>query len=300
MVIACPDTISVACFNDIPLRFSDGASGYADWIAAGGSAYSLCGIAKESFNLKQETSVSNCPRYITRTYELKDSCGNVRICQHVIKVDDQIAPLISCPPDIEIREILNETVPLPFATLAEFRAATGTASDNCGLVETSFKLVSEVQLGEFPVVITRTYSVADSCDNVSECSHIITYIKRMDLTCPPPIKVQCEEPEPYSTLEEFLADGGYVNIPAGVRRFWHVADVSDNRRCPETISRRYAIEDEDGRQLFCEQQIFIDDTEAPKFVRGIDTLVQCLEPIPTFTFDELVRLTVVTDNCELI
>ena len=80
MVIACPDTISVACFNDIPLRFSDGASGYADWIAAGGSAYSLCGINKGSFNLKQETSVSNCPRFIIRTLRIE---GLLRKCPHL-------------------------------------------------------------------------------------------------------------------------------------------------------------------------------------------------------------------------
>ena len=198
-----------------------------------------------------------------------------------------------------IRETLNQTVPLPYATLAEFRAATGTASDNCGLVETSFKLVSEVQLGEFPVVITRTYSVADSCDNVSECSHMITYIKKMDLTCPPPIKADCEAPPPYATLEEFLAAGGFVTIPGGVQRFWLNSEVSDNRKCPETIMRVYGIEDGDGKILYCDQLVIVDDTEAPKYVRAIDSLIICNTPIPTLTLAQLIPIAIVTDNCEL-
>ena len=44
----------------------------------------------------------------------------------------------------------------PFATLAIFIGAGGSADDNCGIVDTSFTLINEVSDGMFnPETVTR-------------------------------------------------------------------------------------------------------------------------------------------------
>ena len=59
-------------------------------------------------------------------------------------------------------------LPLAYTTYAEFVTAGGSASDNCGLVESTFTLVSQTSgAGICPRTVTRTYSIADTCDNVS-------------------------------------------------------------------------------------------------------------------------------------
>ena len=62
--------------------------------------------------------------------------------------------MITCPAALTF-ECMGD-VPLGFASLAEFITGGGSASDNCGLDETTFTY-TETELGTCPRIITRTY-----------------------------------------------------------------------------------------------------------------------------------------------
>ena len=83
-----------------------------------------------SFTLVSQTSTGVCPRTVTRTYCIADSCGNVSSCAQVFTVDDNTPPSITCPAGTTV-ECFGD-LPLAYTTLAQFTAAGGTASDNCG------------------------------------------------------------------------------------------------------------------------------------------------------------------------
>ena len=111
-----------------------------------------------------------CNGTMTRTYRVTDDCGNFRDVDQVFTLNDNIPPTISCPSDITL-ECTGEVPPLP-STYAEFLTAGGSASDNCGIVEGSFTY-SESVAGSCPTIITRTFTIEDSCGASASCQWII-------------------------------------------------------------------------------------------------------------------------------
>src|SRR5262249_56381694 len=66
----------------------------------------------------------------------------------------------------------STALPAPYASLAAFTTAGGSASDNCsGVNAASFEFVSDGALvgTECNGTITRTYRVRDNCGNPSTC-----------------------------------------------------------------------------------------------------------------------------------
>ncbi|MBW6499469.1 MAG: HYR domain-containing protein, partial [Bacteroidales bacterium] len=108
----------------------------------------------------------------TITYTATDDCGLSYSCSFTVTVQDEEAPIITCPPTITVN-CINE-VPLPYANYAAFVAAGGLATDNNEIDESSFELVSETSDGlSCPETITRVYRIADDDGNFSECSQLI-------------------------------------------------------------------------------------------------------------------------------
>jgi hypothetical protein len=64
-----------------------------------------------------------------------------------------------------------ETPPAHYTDYDAFVAGGGSASDNCGIDETSFTWVDDEHVGS---TITRTYSIEDNCGNVGTCEQVIT------------------------------------------------------------------------------------------------------------------------------
>ncbi|HLF64961.1 MAG TPA: hypothetical protein VI603_14450, partial [Saprospiraceae bacterium] len=130
-VISCPPDNTFACNGDVLPAFTT----YPDFITGGGSASDNCGLDESTFAVT-ETDNGTCPRTITRTYEIADSCDNVSQCVQTITVGDLIPPVINCPADVSFA--CNGDVPPAFTTYPEFIAGGGSASDNCGLDESTF------------------------------------------------------------------------------------------------------------------------------------------------------------------
>ena len=171
-VFVCPSSPSpVECIGDLEVAYTT----LAEFIAAGGSASDNCGLDVPTFMLVSETdNAQNCPRIITRTYSIADSCGNVSQCVQTLTVDDPTPPVFVCPSSPSPVECIGD-LEVAYTTLAEFIAAGGSASDNCGLDVPTFMLVSETDNAQnCPRIITRTYSIADSCGNVSQCVQTLT------------------------------------------------------------------------------------------------------------------------------
>ncbi len=176
--ISCPSDLTFECYADVPAAFTT----YSDFIGGGGNASDNCGLDETTFGVT-ETDAGTCPRTITRVYEIADSCGNVSTCTQTITVDDITPPVITCPADLTFECYAD--VPAVHTTFADFVADGGSASDNCGLDETTFS-VTETDNGSCPRTIERTYSIEDSCGNVSTCVQTITVddITPPTITCP--------------------------------------------------------------------------------------------------------------------
>ena len=163
--ISCPDAIgNIACIDDVPAAYAT----YAQFTAAGGSAYDVNGINESSFALLSQTSDGNtCPEVITRTYQIADIAGNTQTCTQAITVNDTIAPLITgVQPTLNVGQGQNCQYPLPDFT----SVVRAMSTDNC-------TPVSELYITQNPVagnatMITSntdvTIFVSDACGNTSQ------------------------------------------------------------------------------------------------------------------------------------
>ena len=310
--ISCPSGDAAECSaSEIPVYNT-----IEEFVAGGGTISDNCQLDSSSFSMIGEfTSMpdATCLKVVTRTYEVSDFCGNLSSCFQFIIVADTEDPVLTCPATDSVICDISEVA--PFADLAEFLAAGGSLYDSCGIVDSTFTLVSEVSDGlSCPETITRTYQVVDSCGNIGMCDQLIVVDDtiRPILATPSDITIECfaELPAPYSTFADFALDGGTAsdNCTLDTASFTFVADVYDQATCPGTIEREYSILDICGNAvssaLLTRIQTFtINDTTAPSLTCPPDTSAVCdiSEVLPFASYAEFAASGgSSSDNCGIV
>src|SRR5687767_13926099 len=297
-VITCPGNVTGECSANVPAAFTTLAS----FIAGGGTATDNCALNASSFTMTQ-TDNGTCPRTITRTYQIADSCGNTGQCIQTIIIDDVTPPVITCPGNVTGECSAN--IPPAFNTLAAFIAGGGTASDNCALNASTFS-VSQTDNGTCPRTVTRTYQIADSCGNTGQCvqTFIIDDVTPPVITCPGNVTGECSGniPPAFTTLATFIAGGGTASDNCALNASSFSMTQTDNGTCPRTITRTYQIADSCGNTGQCVQTIIIDDTMAPVITCPPNVNQECSGTIPP-AFSTLAAFVAgggtVSDNCAL-
>ena len=256
---------------------------FQEWLDAGGQASDNCGLDEDSFRLvNEESDGGNCPETITRTYEIADLCGNKATCQQVIVIDDEEDPVLNCPTNLTAFCSLDEQP--AYTSFAEFELAGGTASDNCGIDESSFMLLSEVSDGECPEVVTRTYQVSDRCGNLTTCVQTITINDELAPEAPEDpaeLILSCldDVPDP----NELTANdncSGEITV-SGVDENNGGVGCSDD---PLVITRTWTFTDDCGNTSTTTQIIRVVDESAPELIgdlpEGEAGIVACADDIP--------------------
>jgi hypothetical protein len=283
MSMDCPPRISVVCRGDAE---SSVYTYFAEFAAAGGNAFSECGIDTSTFAWGGDAIIkgSFCLN-IDRTYVVKDFCGTPVTCVQPVIVNDKEPPVMTCPPEIVIA---SSTKPKHYTSYTAYFNAGGFAVDNCEILESSFKFVKEITDGKTnPETITRTYQISDFCGNTTTCIHIIKIFdgSGIYINCPPTVTVSCsgDEPAPYLSYADFVKGGGSAGSLPGIAlvesSFKWEGDVSDKKSCPETIVRIYSITNEKGDITRCEQLIIVRDAIKPDLVLG-NKIISCPEDKP--------------------
>ena len=234
-----------------------------------------------------------------RTYSIQDFDGDTLRATHRIIVDDQEPPVLNCPPDLTITD---GVVPDWATDTTEFIAMGGSFSDNCAVV--SFRHVSDVSDGgSDPEIITRTYEVSDYCGNITTCTQQIEIyeIAQFVLDCSglDELPYECRADLPvYNNLEEFRAAGGEaISYPFDIVSFSY-QDASNGQTCPETITRTYRIENENGDVATCTQRFVVDDI-TPPVLEFTEKHIYCDSTIPYYSWvaDAKAYGATVSDNC---
>ena len=158
-VLTCPAPVTVSCASAVPPANIASVTGVSD----------NCGGVVTITHQGDVISGQTCAnRYtITRTYRATDVCGNFAECTQIITVNDQTAPIITCPANI--------TVTTPVGSCTAVVNFTVTATDNCAGAVT---IVSSPASGTvFPIGTTTVTSTAtDACGNSSTCTFTVTVL----------------------------------------------------------------------------------------------------------------------------
>ena len=113
---------------------------------------------------------------------------------------------------------------------------------------------------------------------------------------PAPLSVQCSDDVPAANVAVVTNEADNCGVPVVA----FVADVSDGRSCPETITRTYSVTDGCGNSITVTQTITVADTIAPTIVCPPAVSVQLPSEIPdaATTVGELVdQYGAADDNC---
>ncbi|WP_158276108.1 HYR-like domain-containing protein [Brumimicrobium oceani] len=282
--ITCPGDLTAVCDISEQAAYAN----FDEFIAAGGSATIPAGgiIDSSSFILLSEVSNGNsCPKIITRTYQIADTCGVTVSCSQDIVINDLINPTATAPSDTTVQCIGD--VPA-----VDITAITDEA-DNC-TANPIVTHVSDVSDGNLcPETITRTYNIADACGNNIDVIQIITVDDDINPTgtAPADVTLQCIEDLPAADINLITDEADNCTAIPTVT---HVSDVSDGNTCPEIITRTYNIADDCGNSINVLQTFTINDTILPTGTAPADVALQCLADLPAV---DVLAITDEADNC---
>ncbi len=181
-IVTCPakETIE-GCSTDAiePLVYSETAVEVTSeqFAAAGGMASDNCGIVKYTYI---DSKGGTCPIMVSRIWTVTDAAGKATNCMQTIEIDDTTAPEIAGSlPEITVEGCGIADLPTAYTTVTALETA-GMAnqleiSDACTeKVDLKVTFKDSEPSGTCPIVVTRTYSVTDACENVSEIEQVIT------------------------------------------------------------------------------------------------------------------------------
>ncbi|WP_223033568.1 gliding motility-associated C-terminal domain-containing protein, partial [Hanstruepera marina] len=228
---SAPADITYECIADVPAP--------GDLTATDNCSGDIVATAVDSTN-----DTDPCNIIITRTWTFTDACDNSSSVSQTITVTDTIAPVApSAPADITYECIAD--VPAP---------GDLTANDNCAGDITVTGVDNTDSTDPCNIIITRTWTFTDACDNSSSVSQIINVID----TIPPQatndlsdLSVVCSEiPEPPTLV--FDECSGDVTIVDFV-----VTSTSDGSDSDYEIIWTWSVIDNCGNKDMIEQYVFV-------------------------------------------
>ncbi len=246
--------------------------------------------------VSSDTTDNQCPIVVTRHYTVTDSCGNTSVeFLHYIIIEDNIAPAITGTLTNDTLQLLADCVkPMvaPFADVAAVHANTGDLLiTDCNIEDaTIVNLVSsDTTDSQCPIIVTRHYTVTDSCGNTSlEFTHQIVLEDNLkpiitgtltDLTVYMDDECSYTLPDTALTVAELLLVGGITDI----QDCNLVSDITVNDvpvtilGCNRSYTRTYTITDSCGHDTTALQTIYVRDTNAPVVTGNLDTAVYYLD-----------------------
>jgi hypothetical protein len=128
-----------------------------------------------------DVSKGSCPVEVTRTYKITDACGNSTTISQKINIEDTTPPEINGTIPASSIEGCVSSVPVAVNTLAGLQALGVTVVDACNNSDALSVTSNDVLSGTCPLVVSRTYTVADACGNKSVVKQVI---KINDVTAP--------------------------------------------------------------------------------------------------------------------
>ncbi|HWR82282.1 MAG TPA: T9SS type A sorting domain-containing protein [Candidatus Deferrimicrobium sp.] len=201
-----------------------------------------------------EVTHSRCPVIIQRTWTATDSCDNVSSCIQTITIQDTTKPVISCPPDTVV-------------DCGDGDLGTATATDNCD-PDPDIDYSDVITHARCPIIIERTWTATDSCDNISSCVQTITIrdITPPVITCPPNIVFDCQ-----------MGNAGVATATDNCDPSPDIgsSDVVVNARCPIIIDRTWTATDTCGNTSSCVQRITIRDITPPVITCPPNVVFDC-------------------------
>ena len=243
-----------------------------------------CGIASITLDV-MDFDCSNIGAN-TVILTVTDVNGNSTTCSSTVTVEDNIAPIITCPADITVSAD-------PGVCDASFVAfGMATAVDNCTLTMTFANNAPAV----FPLGNTTvTWTATDAYGNSSSCDQIVTVIDSENpvITCPADVVVSNTAGACSATVAIGAATAtdncGTVTITSDATGTYPVG----------VTNVTWTATDDAGNTSICVQTITVNDTEAPTIAACASDVTVNTNPGGCFATGVALGSPSATDNCTI-
>lgn len=135
--------------------------------------------ANLTVTVTSETNTGSCPIVVTRVYTITDECGKSVTASQTINVEDTTDPEATGSLTITDTEGCDLTVlPAAQTTVAGLTGLPGNLviTDNCTAPMRIVNAVDVIDDSACPIVVTRTYTIADACGNDIEVVHMLRIV----------------------------------------------------------------------------------------------------------------------------
>ncbi|MFT7450028.1 MAG: hypothetical protein ACI9VN_000740, partial [Patescibacteria group bacterium] len=255
-----------------------------------------CGAATATYiDLITDSSCPNPILSVTRSWTVTDNCGNTSsTCTQVITIEDNTAPLITCPAAIGPIEGCDENA-ITVSTVGFVFSATAVTipvaqfpgsvdEEACGAATATYiDLITDNSCPNPILSVTRSWTVTDNCGNTSStCTQVITVEDNTlpAMTCAANITIECDQSTAPANTGTTTAIDACDPLPA-----INFTDVSTQGTigCSQyqyTITRTWTAIDNCGNVNTCYQIITVVDTTSPVIASPSDQTLTCFENVP--------------------
>ncbi len=271
---------TITCPANITLNASPGlCSAPASYSA---NATDACTSVSLAYNPPSGSSINVGTTSVTAT--ATDGAGNTASCNFSVKVVDNQAPSISCPPN---KTVNND----PNLCSARVSYTVPLGTDNCPGAST-LQTSGLPSNGIFPVgVTTNAFKVTDATGLTATCQFTVTVVDNQppSITCPANMTLSCESPTDPSVTGNPLASDN-----CGIASVGHT-DVRIDGSCTHefTLNRTWKATDIHGNVGTCLQVIKVEDKKAPTITCPPNVTVTC------DTMAATTGMATALDNCDL-
>ncbi len=243
-----------------------------------------CGIASMTLDI-MDFDCSNIGAN-TVVLTVTDVNGNSSTCSSVVTVEDNIAPVITCPADITV------SADPGVCDASSVAFGTATAVDNCSSTITYANNAPAV----FPLGNTTvTWTATDAFGNSSSCDQIVTVIDSENpvITCPANVVVSNTPGACSATVAIGTATAtdncGIVTITNNATGTYPVG----------VTNVTWTATDNAGNTSICVQTITVNDTEAPTIATCASDVTVNTNPGGCFATGVALGSPSATDNCAI-
>ncbi len=216
---------------------------------------------------------------VTVTFTATDACGNSSQMDASFEIQDNTAPILSCPENL-ILECGNENNEEIVSTWL----SSATATDNCGAVTVSNDFTS-LPIGCLAPgnVVTVTFTVVGNCDGmIVDCMRTITLIdtqKPVVMNAPSDLILECNDPLLVTDVTTWLTSfGGMVvvdNCDVSVDIVASAPVITELCGGSEIREYTFTATDDCGNSIDEIARIHIQDTTDPVIVPPTSVTVDC-------------------------
>jgi len=263
---SAPNTTTVACYADVPAPDATIITDATDDYTTSPTVQYMGEVSDGAL----------CPETLTRTYRVTDSCSNFVDVNHIIIINDTVAPVMEAAPADLFVACYADVPPMDSLDWTDNCLGSGTA------------IGTEVSNGSTcPEVLTRTWTVTDTCGNTATEVQTITIndtIAPVIDPAPADLAIQCPSDLPPMVSLDWTDNCSGNGVLNG-------QEVSDGLSCPETITRTWTVSDGCGNTSTETQVIVINDITPPT-ASNLPTLQLAVLPPADSTL-----VTDAADNC---